>query len=47
MNSVNSKNLTFIILFLVVLTIIFTYALVINHDSDIIYTDINELEIED
>lgn len=47
MNSVNSKNLTFMVLFLVMLVVIFTYTLFFHHDNDIIYTDINELEIED
>ena len=47
MNSVNSKNMRFIILFLVLLAIICAYSLLFNHDQDLIYTDVEQLELED
>jgi hypothetical protein len=47
MNGVNSKNLSFMIVFAVLLAIIFIYALVFNHNQDVIYTDLNEISIED
>jgi hypothetical protein len=47
MNGSNSKNMTFIILFGVILAGIFIYALIFNYNQDIIYTDLNELELED
>ncbi len=47
MNGVNSKNLSFMIVFAVLLAAIFIYALIFNHNQDVIYTDLNEIAIED
>ena len=47
MNSVNSKNLTFLILLVVLIAIVFTSILIVDHNEDIIYTDLDELGIED
>jgi len=47
MNGVNSKNLTFMILFVSLLAIIFTYSLIFHHDEEAIYTDLTEISIGD
>ena len=46
MNSVNSKNLSFLIVFIALLAIVCLYT-VFTHDSGAIYTDLNELNLED
>ena len=47
MNSVNPKNLTFMVLFVVLLAITFSYVFIYHHGGETIYTDISGLEIED
>ncbi len=47
MNGSNSKNFSFMIVFAVVLAAIFIYALIFNTNNDVIYTDLNEIAIDD
>ncbi len=43
MNITNSKNMVFIIVLFAILVVTFTYALIFNHDTDIIYTDVRQV----
>ena len=47
MNITNSKNMFFIILLFVILVVTFSYALLFNHDTDIIYTDVRQAGMRD
>ena len=45
MSSSNSKNMFLIVVLFAILVVTFTYALVFNHDGNVIYTDLNNIEV--
>ena len=46
MSVTNSKNMFFIIVLFMILVATFTYALVFDHNGNVIYTDIREVRAE-
>ena len=46
MNTVNSKNMFFLVILFVILVVTFTYAISYNHTTAEIYTDLRDLNIK-